>query len=248
MFSDERCGCERGCQRGWECGCDAAVLVSGINRPSTIKSFKEAGLRPILVENVTKSGYNKPTPLQMNAIPVVMASRDMMVACTQPGSGKTAAFLIPIIHKLIEVDTGSGADGPQCIVVTPTRQSAIQIYNEACMIAEGSMVRSVVEHVWPKRLLRGCNILVATPHMLFDLVEKGSVSLSHCKYLVLDEADRMLDMGFMPEIQKMVENEDMPKKAPEGNRQTLMFSATFPGIELCQSLCPFWVPFSRPFD
>ena len=70
---------------------------------------------------------------------------------------------------------------------------------------------------------------------LHDFVEKGRVSLAHCNYLVLDEADRMLDMGFMPEIQKMVENEDMPKKAPEGNRQTLMFSATFPGTQLCQS-------------
>jgi len=78
------------------------------------------------------------------------------------------------------------------------------------------------------QLQRGCNILVATPGRLLDFVEKGRVSLSHCKYLVLDEADRMLDMGFMPEIQKMVENEDMPKKAPEGERQTLMFSATFP--------------------
>merc|ERR1719295_483531 len=96
------------------------------------------------------------------------------------------------------------------------------------------MIKSVVAYggtsvfYQASQLQRGCNILVATPGRLHDFVEKGRVSLSHCKYLVLDEADRMLDMGFMPEIQKMVENEDMPKKAPEGERQTLMFSATFP--------------------
>ena len=99
--------------------------VSGINKPSAIKSFEEAGLWPILVKNVTKYGYEKPTPVQMNVIPAVMASRDVMVACPQTGSGKTAAFLIPIIHRLIEADAGSGADGPQCIVVTSAKQSAI---------------------------------------------------------------------------------------------------------------------------
>ena len=122
---------------------DIPVSVTGDNKPSAIKSFTGAGLRPILVENVTKSGYKKPTPVQKNGIPIVMASRDMM-ACAQvfslqwtaisflncnkwllmirlqTGSGKTAAFLLPIIHRLIEADADSAA-GPQCIVVTPTR-------------------------------------------------------------------------------------------------------------------------------
>merc|ERR1711872_70728 len=111
---------------------------------------------------------------------------------------------------------------------------AIQIHNEARKFAQGSMMKSVVAYggtsvfYQASQLQRGCNILVATPGRLLDFVEKGRVSLSHCKFLVLDEADRMLDMGFMPEIQKMVEDPNMPKKAPEGERQTLMFSATFP--------------------
>ena len=111
------------------------VSVTGDNKPSAIKSFTGAGLRPILVENVTKSGYKKPTPVQKNGIPIIMAGRDMM-ACAQvftriflvqqlhttvqTGSGKTAAFLLPILHRLIEEDADSGA-GPQCVVITPTR-------------------------------------------------------------------------------------------------------------------------------
>merc|ERR1712037_925758 len=144
-----------------------------------------------------------------------------MMACAQTGSGKTAAFLLPIIHRMIETDADAGA-GPQCIVVTPTRELAIQIHNEARKFAQGSMIKSVVAYggtsvfYQASQLQRGCNILVATPGRLHDFVEKGRVSLSQCNYLVLDEADRMLD------------NEDMPKKAPEGQRQTLMFSATFP--------------------
>ena len=206
--------------------------VSGINKPSAIKSFEEAGLWPILVENVTKYGFKQPTPVQKNVIPAVMASRDMMVACAQTDSGKTAAFLIPIIHRLIEADAGSGGDGPQCIVVTSARQSAIQIHNEACIFAPGSTVRSVVAcegtTVRPKRLLRGCNLLVATLDSLLDLVMEGSVSLSNCKYLVVDEADRMWEVDFMLDIQELVEEFNMPKKAPKGERQTLIFGASLP--------------------
>ena len=100
---------------------DVTVLVSGFRKPNAIESFEETGLRPILVENVTKNGCKKLTPLQMSVIPVIMASRDLMVACLQTDPGKTAAFLIPIIHRLMEADAGSGGDGPQCIVVTSAK-------------------------------------------------------------------------------------------------------------------------------
>ena len=213
------------------------VSVTGDNKPSPIKNFTSAGLRPILVENVTKSGYKVPTPVQKHGIPIILAGRDLM-ACAQTGSGKTAAFLLPIIHKLIEggSEAGSGetSQAPQCVIITPTRELAIQIHNEARKFAQGSMIKSVVAYggtsvgYQASQLQRGCNILVATPGRLLDFVEKGRVSFANCKFLVLDEADRMLDMGFMPEIQKMVEDPNMPKKAPEGERQTLMFSATFP--------------------
>merc|ERR1719334_1267358 len=214
------------------------VSVTGENKPSAIKSFSTCGLRPILVENVKKSGYVVPTPIQKHGIPIVLAGRDMM-ACAQTGSGKTAAFLLPIIHRLIESDAecGSGdySQSPQCVVITPTRELAIQIHNEARKFAQGSVIKSVMVYggvsvgYQTSQLQRGCNILVATPGRLLDFVEKGKVSFANCKYLVLDEADRMLDMGFMPEIQKMIEDPNMPKNGAEnGNRQTLMFSATFP--------------------
>merc|ERR1712240_629771 len=219
-------------------------ISSGINFakydsiPVSIKSFSSCGLRPILVENVAKSGYMIPTPIQKHGIPIVLAGRDMM-ACAQTGSGKTAAFLLPIIHRLIECNaeygSGDSSQTPQCVVITPTRELAIQIHNEARKFAQGSVIKSVVVYGGTSvgyqisQLQKGCNLLVATPGRLLDFVEKGRVSFANCKYLVLDEADRMLDMGFMPEIQKMIEDPNMPKNGAEnGNRQTLMFSATFP--------------------
>jgi len=210
------------------------VSVTGDNKPEPLKAFSSAGLRPMLMENVTKSGYVVPTPVQKNSIPIIMAGRDLM-ACAQTGSGKTAAFLLPIIHKLIssQADSGIGAStaSPQALVITPTRELALQIYNEARKFAQGSMIKPVVAYggtstgYQARKLQEGCNILVATPGRLLDNVEKGRVSFKNLEFLVLDEADRMLDMGFMPEIQKCTEDPNMPEK---GKRQTLMFSATFP--------------------
>ena len=207
------------------------VWVTGDNIPNAIKSFTGAGLQPILVENMMKYGFKKPTPVQMNAIPIVMASRDLMaLAQTGSGNGKTAAFLLPIIHRLIEAEADSGA-GPQCIVVTPTGELALQIHIQACMFAQGSRVRSVVAYgsITPvSQLQRGCNILIATPDMLLHLVEERNISVSNCKYLVLDDADRMWDGEFLWEIHELVEDPNMPKQAPRGERQTLIFSTALP--------------------
>jgi len=210
------------------------VAVTGDNAPNPIKRFDDAGLRPLLLENVKKSGYGVPTPVQKYGVPIIMAGRDLM-ACAQTGSGKTAAFLLPIIHKLIEsqADPGSGssAASPQALVVTPTRELALQIYNEARKFAQGSTIKPVVAYggtstgYQARKLAEGCNILVATPGRLLDYVEKGRISFAKIQFFVLDEADRMMDQGFMPEIQKCVEDQNMPEK---GTRQTLMFSATFP--------------------
>merc|ERR1712142_355083 len=210
------------------------VSVTGENKPQPISSFNNAGLRPLLMESVVKSNYKVPTPVQKNAIPIIMNGRDLM-ACAQTGSGKTAAFLLPIIHKLMESDAdacvGASTQSPQCVVITPTRELAIQIHNEARKFAQGSMIKSVVTYGGTSvnhqaaQLGRGCNILVATPGRLMDYVEKGRIGLKNLKYLVLDEADRMLDMGFMPDIQRFVSSPNMTEK---GDRQTLMFSATFP--------------------
>jgi len=210
------------------------VSVTGENKPQPISSFKDAAFRPLLMENVTKSSYKVPTPVQKNAIPIIMSGRDLM-ACAQTGSGKTAAFLLPIIHKLMESDAdgcaGESTQCPQCVVITPTRELAIQIHNEARKFAQGSMIKSVVTYGGTSvnyqavQLGKGCNILVATPGRLMDYVEKGRIGFKNLQYLVLDEADRMLDMGFMPDIQRCVTSPNMPDK---GSRQTLMFSATFP--------------------
>merc|ERR1712142_347819 len=209
------------------------VKVTGEEVPEKIDSFADANLQALIMTNIAKSKYQSPTPVQKYALPMVLAGRDVM-ACAQTGSGKTAAFLVPIIHKLLssQADAGSGmCVSPQALVITPTRELALQIYNEARKFAQGSTVKPVVVYggtstgYQARKLENGCNILVATPGRLLDYVEKGRVSFKRLEFLVLDEADRMLDMGFMPEIQKCVENQDMPDK---GKRQTLMFSATFP--------------------
>jgi len=202
--------------------------------PGKIDNFAKAGLRPILMENIGKSNYTVPTPVQKNAIPIIMASRDLM-ACAQTGSGKTAAFLLPILHFLISTDAdshpGASTCCPQAVIMTPTRELAIQIYHEARKFAQGSMIKAAVVYggtstgYQSRKLMDGCNILIATPGRLMDYVDKDRISFREVKFFVLDEADRMLDMGFMPEIQKCVNEKDMP---PKESRQTLMFSATFP--------------------
>jgi len=210
------------------------VKVSGENAPSPIPTFESMGLREHLMGNIKKSGYLKPTPIQKTAIPCIMANRDLM-GCAQTGSGKTAAFLVPIIHKILEdgADPHSGEEPqkPEAIVVAPTRELAIQIKEEARKFSSGTVIKPVVAYGGTSvgfqlsNLFKGCNILIATPGRLLDFVEKGKVSFANVKYLVLDEADRMLDMGFLPDITKIACHESMPKK---GERKTLMFSATFP--------------------
>lgn len=214
---------------------DIPVDVSGTDVPNPITSFDQAKFLPTLTQNIEKSKYTKPTPVQKYAIPIILAKRDLM-ACAQTGSGKTAAFLLPIIQDMFvatDLPNPSFRDTqePWALVLSPTRELAIQIYNEARKFALGSIIK--VELIYggtsvgyqSQKLKRGCHILVATPGRLLDFVEKDKVSFAQLRYLILDEADRMLDMGFAPEIRKMVQNPNMPEK---GQRQTLMFSATFP--------------------
>jgi len=210
------------------------VAVTGDNPVEKISEFKEAGLSPLLMENIEKSKYLVPTPVQQNALPIIMAGRDLM-ACSQTGSGKTAAYLLPILHKLMSdnADSHAGASTsfPQAIVMVPTRELARQINNVARQFAKGSMLIPQVVYggTNPRHqasiLNKGCNILIATPGRLLDYIDKGNISLREVQFFVLDEADRMLDMGFRQEIGKCVDERDMPSKE---KRQTLMFSATFP--------------------
>ncbi|XP_026323370.1 putative ATP-dependent RNA helicase Pl10 isoform X2 [Hyposmocoma kahamanoa] len=216
---------------------DIPVEASGDRVPDFITSFEEVNLTEIMRSNIALARYDKPTPVQKYAIPIVLGRRDVM-ACAQTGSGKTAAFLVPILNQIYEAgpvkNMGPYNRRKQCplgLVLAPTRELATQIYDEARKFAYRSRVRPCVVyggspiHEQFRELERGCHLLVATPGRLVDMLARGRVALDHCRHLVLDEADRMLDMGFEPQIRKIVVGHTMPKT---GERQTLMFSATFP--------------------
>ena len=212
------------------------VKVTGSDVRPKVATFESANLHPVIMKNIRKSEYNKPTPVQKHALPNIMAGRDLM-ACAQTGSGKTAAFLLPVIHLLLEQGVTSkrignrAAQCPQVIVISPTRELAVQIKNEARKFCSGSSLRAVVAYGGTKlgqqadQIREGCNILIATPGRLLDFIDRDIVNPARVRFLILDEADRMLDMGFKEDILKMVRNPSMPGKK---ERQTLMFSATFP--------------------
>nr|CAJ15139.1 vasa homlogue [Platynereis dumerilii] len=212
------------------------VEVSGTNAPKNgILNFDQADLSETVRSNVRKAKYDRPTPIQKWAIPIVLSGKDLM-GCAQTGSGKTAAFLLPVLTGIIKndlIEGGSGFGGPQypaAIIVGPTRELVNQIYLEARKFASSTCVRPVVVYggtsvgYQARELEKGAHVVVGTPGRLLDFIGKGKINLSKVKYLILDEADRMLDMGFEPEIRKLVTTFDMPEK---GQRQTLMFSATF---------------------
>ncbi|KAM9334092.1 putative ATP-dependent RNA helicase DDX4 [Symphorus nematophorus] len=213
---------------------DIMVDVSGTKPPQAIMTFDEAGLCESLRKAVSKSGYVKPTPVQKHGIPIIFAGRDLM-ACAQTGSGKTAAFLLPILQKLmadgVAASSFSELQEPEVIIVAPTRELINQIYLEARKFSYGTCVRPVVVYggvstgYQMREISRGCNVLCGTPGRLLDMIGRGKVGLTKLRYLVLDEADRMLDMGFEPDMRRLVGSPGMPSKE---NRQTLMFSATFP--------------------
>ena len=220
---------------------DIPVEASGNGVPEPVTSFTNPPLDDHLIVNIELAGYKVPTPVQKYSVPIVMGGRDLM-ACAQTGSGKTGGFLFPILSQAFQ--NGPSAAAPQqsgfarqrkayptSLILAPTRELVSQIYDEARKFAYRSWVRPCVVYGGAdigsqlRQIERGCDLLVATPGRLVDLIERGRISLQNIKYLVLDEADRMLDMGFEPQIRRIVEGEDMPNVQ---NRQTLMFSATFP--------------------
>lgn len=216
---------------------DIPVETSGENVPPPVTTFADIDLGPAVNENIRRCKYVKPTPVQRHAIPISMAGRDLM-ACAQTGSGKTAAFCFPIIAGILNGPPPSGRPPrgsrtvyPVALILSPTRELSMQIHEEAKKFAYQTGLRVVVAYGGApinqqlRELERGVDILVATPGRLSDLLERARVSLSQVRYLALDEADRMLDMGFEPQIRKIVEQMDMPRA---GERQTMLFSATFP--------------------
>ncbi len=187
-------------------------------------TFKELGLHPKLVRSVTAKGYGEPTSIQKEAIPAVLAGRDVMGG-SQTGTGKTAAFALPILQKLSEREAKS--HGPRALIVVPTRELAAQVEASVFRYSKGLRIPSVAIYGgvgFPpqvRKLRQGVGIVVATPGRLLDHAEQGTIRLSEIEILVLDEADRMLDMGFMPDIRRIIDL--LPVK-----RQNLMFSATYP--------------------
>ena len=184
-------------------------------------NFKDLGLQPELLSAISAHGYSTPTPIQVEAIPPVLAGRDLL-AGAQTGTGKTAAFVLPLLQLL-----GAAAGrGPRALVLAPTRELAAQILESIRVYGANKKLRSRVifggvgERPQIDGLRIGCDILVATPGRLLDLANRGLANLSEVQHLVLDEADRMLDMGFIHDIRRIIKL--LPSK-----RQNLMFSATY---------------------
>ena len=185
--------------------------------------FSDSDLHPSLLSVLDALGYHTPTPVQQAAIPHVLAGRDVM-AGAQTGTGKTAAFALPLIQRLLEQDAGEKA--LRVLVLTPTRELAQQVYQSFVKYSDGLGINTVVAYggvsINPQieALSAGCDVLVATPGRLLELAIKELIDLSTLQTFVLDEADRMLDMGFITDIKRVL------KRLPE-QRQTLFFSATF---------------------
>ena len=191
-------------------------------------SFENLGLAPFLLRALAEQGYENPTPIQQQAIPLALDGRDLL-AGAQTGTGKTAAFGLPLLQHLATSpqSVGNGPRRPRALVLAPTRELATQVhdslrgYSKYLRIPSACIYGGVGMGNQLDILRRGVDLLVACPGRLIDHLERRSVDLSGVEILVLDEADRMLDMGFLPSIKRIL------AKLPRQNRQTLLFSATF---------------------
>ncbi len=185
-------------------------------------SFEHFSLHPHIVSGVDSVGYHTPTPIQEQAIPVVLARRDVL-GLAQTGTGKTAAFMLPILDRLVRGPRG----GVRALILAPTRELAEQIHQATVGFARHTPLRSVTIYGGVSKrpqldaLRRGADIVIACPGRLLDHLREGDIDLSHVEVLVLDEADRMCDMGFLPDIRQII-------RSVPARRQTLFFCATMP--------------------
>jgi ATP-dependent RNA helicase RhlE len=200
-------------------------------------TFKDLKLEAPILKALEKQGYSQPTPIQEQAIPILLKGHDLL-GVAQTGTGKTAAFGIPILnHLLKDKSSGQGKRKIKALVVTPTRELAIQIAENFTAYSQFTSIRNTVIFGGVKQskqvasLQQGVDILVATPGRLLDLMNQGYITFRDLKYVVLDEADQMLDMGFIHDVKKII------AKLPP-NRQSLFFSATMPKtiVELSQKM------------
>ncbi|KAM7275725.1 hypothetical protein ACFE04_017591 [Oxalis oulophora] len=203
-----------------------AIRVTGFEVPKPIKTFQDCGFSSQLMNVIAKQGYEKPTIIQCQALPIVLSGRDI-IGIAKTGSGKTAAFVIPMIVHIMDQPELQKEEGPIGVICAPTRELAHQIYLEAKKFSKSHGIR--VSAVYGgmskldqfKELKAGCEIVVATPGRLIDMLKMKALIMTRATYLVLDEADRMFDLGFEPQIRSIV-GQIRP------DRQTLLFSATMP--------------------
>ncbi|PNF39597.1 putative ATP-dependent RNA helicase DDX23 [Cryptotermes secundus] len=234
---------------------DYNITIKGGRIPDPIRNWKESGIPNEILEIVEKVGYTDPTPIQRQAIPIGLQNRDI-IGVAETGSGKTLAFLIPLlmwIQSLPKIERVEDADqGPYSIILAPTRELAQQIEEETNKFGQPLGIRTVVvvgglsREEQGFRLRMGCEIVIATPGRLIDVLENRYLVLNQCTYIVLDEADRMIDMGFEPDVQKILDYMPVTNLKPDTEdaedeikllanynskkkyRQTVMFTATMP--------------------
>lgn len=196
------------------------------NAPNPIINFNEIEIPDYVATEIRKQGYERPTPIQAQGWPIALSGTNM-VGIAKTGSGKTLGYILPAIVHINNQPSLMRGDGPIALVLAPTRELAQQIQQVASDFGSASYVRNTCVFGGAPRgpqsrdLMRGCEIVIATPGRLIDFLESGQTNLKRCTYLVLDEADRMLDMGFEPQIRKILEQ-------IRPDRQTLMWSATWP--------------------
>ncbi|XP_026289769.1 uncharacterized protein LOC113214569 isoform X2 [Frankliniella occidentalis] len=202
------------------------ITVKGKNVPNPNQDFEEGNFPDFVVQEIRKQGFSEPTPIQAQGWPIALSGRDL-VGIAQTGSGKTLAYMLPAAVHISHQPQLSRGDGPIALVLAPTRELAQQIQSVARDFGSSSLIRNTCvfggapKGPQARDLERGVEIVIATPGRLIDFLERGTTNLRRCTYLVLDEADRMLDMGFEPQIRKIIEQ-------IRPDRQVLMWSATWP--------------------
>ncbi|XP_066498143.1 probable ATP-dependent RNA helicase DDX5 isoform X1 [Hoplias malabaricus] len=202
------------------------ITVKGRDCPKPVMRFHEASFPSYVMDVINKQNWTEPTPIQSQGWPLALSGKDM-VGIAQTGSGKTLSYLLPAIVHINHQPFLERGDGPICLVLAPTRELAQQVQQVAAEYGRASRLKSTCIYGGAPKgpqirdLERGVEICIATPGRLIDFLEAGKTNLSRCTYLVLDEADRMLDMGFEPQIRKIVDQ-------IRPDRQTLMWSATWP--------------------
>jgi len=202
------------------------TIVNGDRIPKPVRTFEEASFPEYVLQEVQRAGFREPTPIQVQGWPIALSGRDM-VGIAETGSGKTLAFLLPAIVHINAQPYLSKGDGPIALVMAPTRELAVQIQEECNRFGASSKIKNtccyggVPRRPQQQDLRDGVEIVIATPGRLIDFLDAGDTNLKRVTYLTLDEADRMLDMGFEPQVRK-ISSQCRP------DRQTLMWSATWP--------------------